>query len=78
MLRQHAQRRVEAGRERGGQQVTGVRQIVVAANSAVDTEPDGRVLSRRTYELEPFLSGRYTIPPMTAVFADSSSEQVHL
>lgn len=38
---------------------------------------DGRVVSRRTYELEPFLSGRYTIPPMTVAFREEGDTIVH-
>jgi hypothetical protein len=40
-------------------------------------QPDGRVLSRRTYELEPFLSGRYTIPPMTVSFREEGDTIMH-
>lgn len=40
---------------------------------------DGKVRESRTYELEPFLSGEYTIPPMTFRFAkkDGSDEEPH-
>lgn len=32
--------------------------------------PEGRVLTRRTYTLEPFLSGEYKIPPMAVRFRE--------
>jgi hypothetical protein len=38
---------------------------------------DGRVVSRRTYELEPFLSGEYTIPPMTVTFRAEGDTVAH-
>ena len=34
----------------------------------------GVVLTRKTYVLEPFLSGEYTIPPMTVVFREKGVE----
>jgi len=37
----------------------------------------GRVLTRRSYVLEPFLSGEYKIPPMRIVFRDKSGGDQH-
>ncbi|MDD3643173.1 MAG: hypothetical protein PHQ19_06900 [Candidatus Krumholzibacteria bacterium] len=39
--------------------------------------PDGRVVSSRTYELEPFLSGLYMIPPMTVSFRAEGDTVLH-
>jgi len=38
---------------------------------------DGRILSGRAYELEPFLSGEYTIPPMQVEFWKAGEEDRH-
>jgi hypothetical protein len=38
---------------------------------------DGLVLSRKSYELEPFLSGEYKIPPMRVTFWKKGEEEKH-
>ena len=40
-------------------------------------EDDGTVVTSRTYELEPFLSGEYVIPPMTVVFHEEGDTTLH-
>jgi hypothetical protein len=40
-------------------------------------ESDGTVVTRRTYELEPFLSGEYVIPPMTVSFHEVGDSTIH-
>jgi hypothetical protein len=40
-------------------------------------DTDGRVVTRRTYELEPFLSGEYVIPPMTIAFHEEGDTTLH-
>lgn len=42
--------------------------IVDYRNPQPELEEGGVVVTRRTYELEPFLSGDYTVPPMTLTF----------
>lgn len=37
--------------------------------------PEGRVRTRRTYILEPFLSGEYRIPPMAVQFREKGGEE---
>ncbi len=38
---------------------------------------DGTVVTSRTYELEPFLSGEYVIPPMTVTFHEEGDTTLH-
>ncbi len=38
---------------------------------------DGTVVTSRTYELEPFLSGEYIIPPMTVTFHEEGDTTLH-
>ncbi len=38
---------------------------------------DGAVVTRRVYELEPFLSGEYIIPPMTVTFRQQGDSLIH-
>lgn len=40
-------------------------------------EGDGSVVTRRTYELEPFLSGDYRIPPMEITFRQEGDTLLH-
>jgi len=40
-------------------------------------EADGAVVTRRVYELEPFLPGEYIIPPMTATFRQEGDSVLH-
>ncbi|MFO7916046.1 MAG: hypothetical protein R6U43_10205 [Candidatus Krumholzibacteriales bacterium] len=42
-----------------------------------ELEDDGAVVKSRTYLLEPFLSGEYTIPPMTVDFWSDQDTTVH-
>ena len=39
--------------------------------------PDGRIVTARTYVLEPFLSGEYLIPPMTVAFREEGDSTLH-
>lgn len=39
---------------------------------------DGTVVTRRTYELEPFLSGEYMIPPMAVTFREEGDTLTHM
>lgn len=39
--------------------------------------PDGRIVTTRTYVLEPFLSGEYLIPPMRVGFREEGDSTVH-
>ncbi len=40
-------------------------------------DDDGTVVTTRTYELEPFLSGEYVIPPMTISFHEEGDTTLH-
>ncbi len=40
-------------------------------------DDDGTVVTSRTYELEPFLSGEYVIPPMTISFHEEGDTTLH-
>jgi hypothetical protein len=40
-------------------------------------EDDGTVVTARRYELEPFLSGEYVIPPMTVTFHEEGDTTLH-
>ncbi|MBN2183984.1 MAG: hypothetical protein JW746_01520 [Candidatus Krumholzibacteriota bacterium] len=40
-------------------------------------EDDGTVVTSRIYELEPFLSGSYRIPPMTVTFRQEGDSLIH-
>ena len=40
-------------------------------------DDDGTVVTSRTYELEPFLSGEYVIPPMTVTFHEEGDTTLH-
>lgn len=40
-------------------------------------DDDGKVVTSRTYELEPFLSGEYVIPPMTISFHEEGDTTLH-
>ena len=48
--------------------------IVDYRSSPPELADDGMVLSRKSYELEPFLSGEYKIPPMKVVFWKKGEE----
>jgi hypothetical protein len=51
--------------------------IVDYSDPPQELSGDGRVRHRRTYVLEPFLSGDYSIPPMTAGFWKADEEERH-
>ena len=51
--------------------------IVDYSNPSVELEGDGTVVTRRIYELEPFLSGTYRIPPMTVTFRQEGDSLIH-
>jgi len=51
--------------------------IVDYTNPPPKLEADGVVVTRRTYELEPFLSGEYKIPPMTVTFWEEGDTLIH-
>ncbi|UCF06871.1 MAG: hypothetical protein JSV33_07575 [bacterium] len=51
--------------------------IVDYTNPPPELASDGVVVTRRTYELEPFLSGEYRIPPMTVTFWEEGDTTLH-
>ncbi len=51
--------------------------IVDYSTPAPRLEDGGTVVTRRLYELEPFLSGRYSIPPMTISFHQEGDTLQH-
>jgi hypothetical protein len=52
--------------------------IVDYRSSPPRLEDDGTVTTSRIYELEPFLSGEYVIPPMTVTFHEEGDTTLHL
>ncbi|MBN1257962.1 MAG: hypothetical protein JXA52_09690 [Planctomycetes bacterium] len=51
--------------------------IVDYTLSSPKLQADGRVISSRSYELEPFLSGTYVIPPMQVTFWGKGQDKQH-
>ncbi len=51
--------------------------IVDYRNPQPELEEGGVVVTRRTYELEPFLSGEYSVPPMTLTFWQEGDTMLH-
>lgn len=49
--------------------------VVRSRNTAPKLLDDGRLQTQRIYELEPFLPGEYSIPPMAVVFRGSSDDE---
>lgn len=51
--------------------------IVDYRNPQPELEEGGVVVTRRTYELEPFLSGEYSVPPMALTFWQEGDTMFH-
>ena len=51
--------------------------IVDYSNPSAKLEDDGTVVTSRVYELEPFLSGSYRIPPMAVTFRQEGDSLIH-
>jgi hypothetical protein len=51
--------------------------IVDYRNFQPEMAPDGSVVTKRLYELEPFLSGDYKIPPMVVAFYQEGDSTLH-
>ena len=51
--------------------------IVDYRNFQPEMGPDGSVVTKRLYELEPFLSGEYRIPPMQVAFYQEGDSTLH-
>jgi len=51
--------------------------IVDYRNFQPEMGPDGAVVTKRLYELEPFLSGDYKIPPMEVAFYQEGDSTLH-